>query len=214
MKRLTLLILTASMVLFALFWTDPAGHFGGDGLSWARDHVANQYAPRSEGVFERPHHPQRPAAYGFFYYGQRPPHMNQHPWNQHLWHQHFWHPARPGHHPGAHHHYPIYPFYIPLLPYPLFLPYSEPGPTPWFDDEILIPAGRLHLLVDPVHAQAFVDGYPLERNPDLSYEVGLLEGEHQVEITAEGYAPFQQTVTIKGGRMLRLNIRLEREGGP
>jgi len=97
----------------------------------------------------------------------------------------------------------------------LYLPHYEPDPLlPWIDDRTLLPAGRLLLLADPVHAQAFVDGYPLERNSDLSYEVGLLEGEHQVEVTAEGYTPFQDTVLIRGGRVLRLNIRLERAWEP
>lgn len=130
-------------------------------------------------------------------------------------HQHFWHPAWTGPFPGLRPLYPLHPIFFPLLSYPFFPPYYEAGPaSAWFTDGVLIPAGRLHLQVNPVHARAFVNGYSLQQNPDLSYEMGLLEGEHQVEITAEGYASFQQTVTIRGGQMLRLNICLEQAEKP
>lgn len=115
-------------------------------------------------------------------------------------------PGDPGwpcyHHPGS----PPYLHHPPHYGYP---PYYEPE-RPWYEGEPPVPAGRVVLLVDPVQAEAFVNGYPLQRHPDLSYEVGLLQGEHQLMITAEGYAPFQQTVRIRGGERLRLTIRLER----
>ena len=58
-------------------------------------------------------------------------------------------------------------------------------------------------------AKVLVNGYELQRHPDLSYEVGLLEGEHKIEVVSEGYLPHKRTVRIRGGERLRLTIRLE-----
>ncbi len=94
--------------------------------------------------------------------------------------------------------------------YPPYPPYFEPR-KPWYEDEPPIPAGRLVLLVDPVEARAYVNGYSLQRHPDLSYEVGLLQGEHLVEVKAEGYVKHKRTIDIRGGERVRLTIRLERK---
>lgn len=101
----------------------------------------------------------------------------------------------------------------PHLPFFLFPPCCEPERR-WYEEALPIPAGRLQLWVDPVQAQAFIGGYALERHSDLSYEVGLLEGEHQVEVTAEGFEPYRRIVVIRGGERVRLTIRLERAPRP
>lgn len=111
--------------------------------------------------------------------------------------------------------YPYYPY--PYYPWP---PGGNYPPPPFYGhpyeyppneyDEELIPAGRLSLLVDPVDAKVFVDGLRLQQRSDLSYEVGLLVGEHTVRVQAEGYEPYERTVKIQPARQLYMTIRLER----
>ena len=45
------------------------------------------------------------------------------------------------------------------------------------------------ILVDPLHARVTVDGHPLARKADLAYEVGLLTGEYQIEVSPTGIHP-------------------------
>ena len=116
------------------------------------------------------------------------------------------HPPYPPAHPG----WPPYPPYY--HPYYGYYPYYEPEKR-WYEEEPPTPAGRLMLLVEPVQAEVLVDGYPLQRHPDLSYEVGLLQGEHRVEVSAEGYEPYQRTVDIQGGERISLTIRLKPTAG-
>ena len=111
-----------------------------------------------------------------------------------------------GYYPPSYSH-PGWPGYYP--PYPYYPPNYE-ARKPWYEGEPPIPAGRLVMLVDPVEAKTYVNGYPLQRHPDLSYEVGLLEGEHRIEVAAEGYVSHKRTIRIRGGERLRLTIRLER----
>ncbi|MFP4035984.1 MAG: PEGA domain-containing protein [Desulfobacteraceae bacterium] len=136
-------------------------------------------------------HTWGPAPGGIIYDGYYPP--------PDLYYQ-YGHPARP---------HCYHPYCPPYYGYP---PYYEPA-RPWYEeDNQPAPAGRLLLLVEPVKAEAFVDGYPLERHTDLSYEIGLLEGEHQGEVKAEGYMSYKKTVSIRGGERLKMAIRLEKEG--
>lgn len=109
--------------------------------------------------------------------------------------------------PGKRHY-----FYPPYYPYPYhFYPrHLEPG-KPWYEDIQPIPAGRVVLYVDPVHAKAFVNGYPLQRHADLTYEIGLLQGEHHVQVKADDYLPYERSIEIQGGELIRLTIRLEKE---
>jgi hypothetical protein len=117
------------------------------------------------------------------------------------------HPAYPVAPPG----WPPFPPYY--HPYYGYYPFYEPEKH-WYQEEPPTPAGRLMLLVDPIQAEAFVDGYPLQRHPDLSYAVGLLEGEHRVEVTAEGYESYHRTMDIKGGERISLTIRLKPKATP
>ncbi len=110
---------------------------------------------------------------------------------------------RYGHPQAPHRYHPLYP-----PPYRFYPPYYEPE-KPWYKDEMPVPAGRVMLLVDPLHAEAFVNGHPLPRHPDLSYEAGLLKGEYIIMVSAEGYETYNRTVEIRGGEMIRLTIRLE-----
>lgn len=99
------------------------------------------------------------------------------------------------------------PYYCPYLVYPY---YYEPA-RPWYEKDAPIAAGRLQIMVEPVQARAFINGYPLGRHPDLTYEIGLLEGEHHLEVKADGFVTHERTINIQGGQRLRLTIRLDRD---
>ncbi len=88
-----------------------------------------------------------------------------------------------------------------------YYPYCEREKR-WYEEELPIPAGRVVLLVHPVQAQAFANGYPLKRQADLTYDAGLLQGEHQIEVAADGYVTYRRVVDIQGGELIRLTIRL------
>lgn len=95
-------------------------------------------------------------------------------------------------------------------PYYFYYPHYEQEKR-WYEEDLPIPAGRVVMLVDPIQAQVFVNGYAIQRQADLTYEAGLLHGKHQIEVKADGYAPYQQAVNIQGGEMIRLTIRLEKD---
>lgn len=101
---------------------------------------------------------------------------------------------------------PGHPGYPPYYCYP---PHYRPN-IPWYEKELPESAGRLSILVDPVRAKVYVDGYSLERHEDLAYEAGLLSGEYKVIVEAEGYKTHEENVRIRGGERVRLSIRLER----
>ncbi len=110
-------------------------------------------------------------------------------------------------------HYPPYYRYPPHHPYPPY--YYHPHPQyererTWYEGDLPTSAGRLFFLAEPVQAEAFINGYPLTRHADLSFEISLLKGEHQLEVHAEGYEPYHRTIEIRGGEQIRLTIRLER----
>ncbi|MDF1615497.1 PEGA domain-containing protein [Desulfurivibrio dismutans] len=126
-----------------------------------------------------------------------PPHMYYPPPGYPGWPPHY-------HHPGAPPYYrPYYP------PFPGYPPYYQ-RETPWYEEPPPLPAGRLRLLVEPVQAQATINDYPLQRHPDLSFEVGLLPGDYLLQVSAEGYEPQQRQVRIKGGERIHLTVSLER----
>jgi|GEM_PF-2344792 len=95
-------------------------------------------------------------------------------------------------------------------PFHYYPPYYEPE-KPWYEDDLPIPAGRMMLLVDPVDAKALVNGYPLKRHPDLSYEAGLLKGKYDLEVRADGYETYVREVEIRGGERIHLTIKLKKE---
>ena len=104
----------------------------------------------------------------------------------------------------------VQPYYYPQCqqPYHYYSPYYEPE-KPWYEDDLPIPAGRVMLLVNPVDAKAFVNGHPLQRHADLSYEAGLLKGKYDLEVRAEGYETYNREVEIRGGEVIRLSIQLK-----
>lgn len=115
----------------------------------------------------------------------------------------------PGGWPGLRPRY-NYPPHVPFHPY-YYPPYYYEREKKWYEGDLPRSAGRLMFLVDPVQAEAFVNGYRLSRHADLSYEISLLAGEHHLEVRAEGYEPHQRTIEIRGGEQIRLIIYLEPE---
>ena len=105
------------------------------------------------------------------------------------------------------------PYYY--APYPYYYPWGGPrsvyGPSEGdFGGDAVIPAGRLVLLVDPVTADVFVDGRKLNPRNDLTYQVGLLVGPHEVEVKADGFRAYKNTVDLQAGRRMVLTVRLNR----
>jgi hypothetical protein len=98
--------------------------------------------------------------------------------------------------------YGYYPYsYYPWPPQGYYPPTPVPGSQ-------LIPAGRLYVMVDPVDAEVSVDGLRLRQNNDLSYEVGLLVGQHTLTVRAEGYDPYEEAVDVPGGQHVFRTVRL------
>jgi len=184
MKLSTLFLRAFPAALFVMLWAGAAGSESKHVFYSEEGQEYHRFFPDPEKMLPQRDHTWGPEPGGIIYdgYYHPPPYM----------HRHYGPPGWPG-------------YYYP--PYP---PYYQPR-KPWYEDEPPIPAGRLMLLVDPVEARAYVNGYPLQRHPDLSYEVGLLRGEHQVEVRAEGYVQHKRTVNIRGGERVRLTIRLERD---
>ena len=108
--------------------------------------------------------------------------------------------------------YPYYPYGWP----PPYMHAPPPGenrapPSPEAGREH-IPVGQIIILVDPVSAEVFLDGLRLTRRDDLSYAVGLLEGQHKVKVQAKGYGAYDKTINVLGGRGMFLTIRLKPSG--
>jgi hypothetical protein len=72
------------------------------------------------------------------------------------------------------------------------------------------PAGRLLILVNPVDAEVYVDGVRLQQRDDLSYEVGLLAGPHQLDVRKDGYKAFSKRLDILPGGGMYVPIALEK----
>lgn len=109
--------------------------------------------------------------------------------------------------------YPYYPYGWPP-PYMYAQPPGEnrmpPAPQDHASGQEQIPVGQIIILTDPVSAEVFLDGLRLTQRDDLSYAVGLLEGQHKVKVQAGGYATYDKNLNILGGRGMFLTIRLNR----
>ncbi|GAF83687.1 unnamed protein product, partial [marine sediment metagenome] len=76
------------------------------------------------------------------------------------------------------------------------------------------PAGRVRVEVEPPDAEVLVDGNPVRRRGDAPYEVGLLEGVHQIEVRAPGHREHREEVMVHGGSATNLTVRLQPSGAP
>lgn len=123
---------------------------------------------------------------------------------------------------GAHSPYAYGPYGYPYAYGPYGYPPGIYGPgaypPPWYGDQgspyaglDVQPAGRLTILVDPVDAKVRVDGKELKQMGDLSFQAGLLVGNHKVEARKEGYESFATDVEIKPGGGIFLPIQLNKK---
>jgi hypothetical protein len=192
MNPFSYLLKTILVMLLLLIPVGWAGHDHGEPL------FAAEYMSAGPPLPPRPVQPERPHTWGpdpgtVIYDGYYPPYIIYPPYQRHG---------------SPHYYHPPYP--PPYFVYPP--PYYEPE-TPWYKDEMPIPAGRVVLLVDPLDAEVFVNGLPLGRNNDLSFEAGLLQGNYEVEVKADGYQTQRRKVEIRGGEIIRLTIRLDKKTG-
>ena len=74
----------------------------------------------------------------------------------------------------------------------------------------VIRAGHIQLVVDPVDATVYIDGYKVMQRPDLSYTFNLLEGRHRLQVVREGFKPYDQPLDVPGGGGFVLGVRLEK----
>ena len=111
-------------------------------------------------------------------------------------------------------HSPDYPFRYPYYPgygygYPYhYYPKEEKSP---YSDLDIKSAGELIITVEPLEADVLVDGYVLMPDENLTYSIGLLTGEHQVEVKAQGYKPYSEDIEIRPAKSKTLSIKLEKE---
>ena len=101
------------------------------------------------------------------------------------------------------------------VPHPFYYP---PGSTPSESQPMEIgpvrPAGRVTLQVEPPDAEVLVDGHPVPRRGDAPYQVGLLEGIHQIQVRAPGHQEHREEVVVRGGSATNLTVRLQPSGAP
>ncbi len=92
-----------------------------------------------------------------------------------------WNPQGPYREPSHNYPYPpyYYPYSYPYYPYPSITQqrYWESSRSPYESLDVK-PAGGISIVIQPLDAQVFVDGYKLTQGEDLTYEVGLVTGLH------------------------------------
>ncbi len=88
-------------------------------------------------------------------------------------------------------------------------PYSRTDPG--VDVGAIRPAGRLIVTARPADAMVFVDGHPLAREADNTFQIGVLVGAHRLEVRAPGYTTHQQDVDVRVGNHHRLDVVLKPE---
>jgi len=76
------------------------------------------------------------------------------------------------------------------------------------------PAGRVTVQVEPSDAEVLVDGHPLRRQENAPYQVGVLEGIHQLEVRAQGHQEHRQEIVVRAGSATNLTVRLQPSGAP
>lgn len=84
-----------------------------------------------------------------------------------------------------------------------------PSPSPYDFD--VKPAGRLQIKVQPQDAQVFVDGLRLEPVGNALFDIGLLVGDHTVQIVKPNYRPHASSVVIETARTTALSAELTKE---
>jgi len=73
----------------------------------------------------------------------------------------------------------------------------------------VIPAGRLHIRVQPEDADIAVDGFQLSPANGL-YEIGLLVGPHKLEVKKTNYENYSAVVEVHRNESMLLTISLKK----
>ena len=68
--------------------------------------------------------------------------------------------------------------------------------------------GTLAVRVQPGDAQVIIDGEEWDADGRLTIE--LPEGQHDVEVRQDGYAPFRRSVRVRAGEVTNINVSLSR----
>jgi hypothetical protein len=84
----------------------------------------------------------------------------------------------------------------------------EPGQTVTVQ-AALKPVGRLRVLSTPPQATVIINGVPAGKTP---FDAEVETGETVVRLEAAGYQPFEQTLTVEGGKTLTLSRELPVQG--
>lgn len=83
--------------------------------------------------------------------------------------------------------------------------------------QLLAPAaihGSINVLTDLVGAQVKIDGKPYGKTPLIAPIGKLPLGEHRLEVTAEGYLPFDEKVRVRFQKTSRVMVQLAVENAP
>ncbi len=74
--------------------------------------------------------------------------------------------------------------------------------------------GSISVLSDLVGAAVYLDGKPAGKTPLAKPIYKLALGEHQLEVKAEGYRPFSETVEVRFQKTTRVVVRLAADSRP
>ena len=117
------------------------------------------------------------------------------------------------------HKYPLRPYnYDYVFPSEEYRPYGYCFPyygnndiSPYDKLKNVKPAGNLTIFTTTPGAQVYVDGWPLTKENDFTYSIGLLTGLHQVEVKADGYEPYSELAELRAGANTNLSITLKKK---
>lgn len=70
--------------------------------------------------------------------------------------------------------------------------------------------GKLHIVANASSGVVLIDGNPATNLKDGQADIaGLSEGSHQLEIKADGFKPYSETIVVEGGKKTTVNANLE-----
>ncbi len=75
--------------------------------------------------------------------------------------------------------------------------------------------GKLHIVANASSGVVLIDGNPSTNLKNGKADVsGLSEGTHELEIKADGFKPYSETVSVEGGKKTTVNATLEAKAAP
>lgn len=102
------------------------------------------------------------------------------------------------------------PYYAPygIYGYPWQLHKSE-DKSPYPKD--IKPAGRVLIRVEPIDAEVYMDGMRLNQMPDLSYQIALFAGKHNLSVMKKGYKDYSGEIIVPAGGGVVVPVVLEKK---